>query len=143
MLSEHNIVLFDGVCNLCNGFVQFVLKKDVSNQIKFGSLESKVGKELLKKFEIDTCRIDSIVFISNEKVFVKSQAVFMILKLLDQPWKGFVVFQYFPRKLNDFIYDVIAKNRYNIFGKKNRCWIPTKELQSKFLLLTLIMSFCI
>ena len=112
-----NIVLFDGICNLCNASVRFITRHDKNNTIQFASLQSETAKQLLLKMNIDSQKIDSIIFISNEKMFIKSDAAIEIAKLLDGFPRLLKYFQFIPRPIRDFVYDLIAKNRYRLFGK--------------------------
>jgi len=112
-----NIVLFDGICNLCNASVRFISRHDKDSKIKFASLQSETAKQLLSKLNIDTNKIDSIIFISKEKIFFKSNAAIEISKLLDGVPHLLKYFQFIPRPVRDFVYDLIAKNRYRLFGK--------------------------
>jgi predicted DCC family thiol-disulfide oxidoreductase YuxK len=112
-----NIVLFDGICNLCNASVRFITRHDKNNTIQFVSLQSETSKELLLKMKIDSQKIDSIIFISNEKMFIKSDAAIEIAKLMDGFPRLLKYFQFIPRPIRDYVYDMIAKNRYRLFGK--------------------------
>ena len=112
-----NIVLFDGICNLCNASVRFISRHDKDSKIKFASLQSETAKQLLSKLNIDTIKIDSIIFISKEKIFFKSNAAIEISKLLDGVPHLLKYFQFIPRPIRDIVYDLIAKNRYRLFGK--------------------------
>ena len=112
-----NIVLFDGICNLCNASVRFITRHDKNNTIQFASLQSETAKQLLLKMNIDSQKIDSIIFISNEKMFIKSDAAVEIAKRLDGFPRLLKYFQLIPRPIRDFVYDLIAKNRYRLFGK--------------------------
>ncbi len=112
-----NIVLFDGICNLCNASVRFISKHDKNSKIHFASLQSEMAKELLSKMAIDTKKIDSIIFISDEKIFFKSNAAIEIAKMLDGFPNYLKYFQFIPRPIRDIVYDLIAKNRYRFFGK--------------------------
>lgn len=112
-----NIVLFDGICNLCNASVRFISKHDKNSKIQFASLQSEMAKELLSKMAIDTKKIDSIIFISDEKIFFKSNAAIEIAKMLDGFPNYLKYFQIIPRAIRDIVYDLIAKNRYRLFGK--------------------------
>ena len=112
-----NIVLFDGICNLCNASVRFISKHDKNSKIQFASLQSEMAKELLSKMAIDTKKIDSIIFISDEKIFFKSNAAIEIAKMLDGFPNYLKYFQFIPRAIRDIVYDLIAKNRYRFFGK--------------------------
>jgi len=128
-----NIILFDGLCNLCNGSVNFILKSDKQGKFKFASLQSEIGIELTKKYNIDTNIIDSIVLIKNDSVFTKSSAVLEILKDMPIGWRLFRIGIILPKFVRDWLYDIIAKRRYKIFGKKDECPIPPKDVQDRFL----------
>jgi predicted DCC family thiol-disulfide oxidoreductase YuxK len=125
-------MLFDGFCNLCNGSVNFILNRDKQRKFKFASLQSEIGIELAKKYNIDTKIVDSIVLITNDKVFIKSSAVLEILKDLPIGWRFFRIVIILPKFIRDLMYDVIARHRYRIFGKKDECPIPPKDVQDRF-----------
>ena len=129
----HSIILFDGVCNLCNEAVNFVIKRDTGNVFKFTPLQEKQGVLLLKTHAVDTQKLDSIVLIENEKVYVKSSAALRIARKLSGLWPLFFVLLIIPSFIRDGVYDFIAKNRYKWFGKKEQCMIPTPGLREKFL----------
>jgi predicted DCC family thiol-disulfide oxidoreductase YuxK len=112
-----NIVLFDGICNLCNASVRFITRHDKNNTIQFASLQSETAKQILSQLKIDSQKIDSIIFISNEKMFIKSDAAIEIAKLMDGFPRLLKYFQFIPRPIRDYVYDMIAKNRYRLFGK--------------------------
>jgi predicted DCC family thiol-disulfide oxidoreductase YuxK len=131
-LYQH-IVLFDGVCNLCNSGVQFIIKKDKRNLFKFAALQSDFGKELLEKYQINTKSLDTFVYVNKDKAYIKSTAALKIAKALKRGWQIFYIFIIIPAFIRNFIYDFIAKNRYRWFGKKESCMIPTPELKTKFL----------
>lgn len=131
--SETPVLLFDGVCNLCNCIVQFVIKRDPEGKFKFASLQSESGQTLLKKMGLPTDDFDSFVFINGNKYFLKSSAGLHVLKELGGVWKLFYVFIILPRPLRDFIYGLIAKTRYRIFGKRDTCMVPTQDIKRRFL----------
>lgn len=131
--NEAHILLFDGVCNLCNSIVQFTIKRDSKEKFKFASLQSESGQALLKKFGLPTDDFDSFVFISGDKCFLKSTAGLHVLKELGGLWRLFYVFIIFPRSLRDPVYDIIARARYKIFGKRDTCMVPTTRLKQRFL----------
>src|SRR5699024_2966033 len=127
------VVLFDGVCNLCNKSIQFIIKHDEKDKFRFAALQSEIGQEFLKTFQIDRTKTDSIILIDSKNSFhTKSSAALLIAKNLKK-YSWMRVFLHLPRFLRDFVYDVIAKNRYKWFGKKQECMIPTPELKAKFL----------
>jgi len=127
------IVLFDGLCNICNGSVNFILKRDKQSKFKFASLQSEIGFKLSEKHKIDTNNVDSIVLIKNDSTYIKSSAVLEILKNMPMGWRLFRIGIIFPKFMRDWIYDIIAKHRYKIFGKKDECPIPPKDVQDRFL----------
>jgi predicted DCC family thiol-disulfide oxidoreductase YuxK len=127
-----NIVLFDGVCNLCNSTVLFLIKHDVNNQLKFSAQQTEAGKNIMLQNNIATNN-SSVIFIKETKVYDKSDAIIEISKLLTG-WPSILKYgKIFPKWLRNFIYDLIAKNRYRIFGKRNECAIPSEANKVKFL----------
>lgn len=132
--KDKKIILFDGVCNLCNTSVLKVIKLDNKNSFVFASLQSEIGKEILNYLKVDTSKTDSIILYEpNISYDVKSSAALKIMNDFGGLWKLTQVFWIFPRPIRDVVYDFIAKNRYKWFGKKDACMIPTPELTSKFL----------
>ncbi|TAD96888.1 MAG: thiol-disulfide oxidoreductase DCC family protein [Bacteroidetes bacterium] len=129
---EKPILLFDGVCNLCDSIVQFIIKADPEGKFMFASLQSEKGQELLKKFGFPTENFDSFVLIDQEKSAEKSTAALQVLKKLGGFWQLFYIFILIPKPIRDFVYEMIAKNRYRFFGKKDSCLIPTPELKARF-----------
>jgi predicted DCC family thiol-disulfide oxidoreductase YuxK len=127
------IILFDGVCNLCNGLVQFIIKSDHKAKFKFASLQSDFGQQILSKNKLPTSDFNSFVFIENGTVFLKSTAALKVLKILGGKWIFFYFLIVFPNFFRDFFYDFIAKRRYSIWGKNESCMMPTPELKSRFL----------
>ena len=130
--NDLNIILFDGVCNFCNFWVDFIIKRDKDEIFKFASLQSDAGKTIAEKFLINRQDIDSIILIKGENYFIKSEAALEVVKELKSIWKIFYLLKVIPRPLRDFIYDLIAKNRYAIFGKRDTCRVPTEEEKGKF-----------
>lgn len=129
---KKNIILFDGVCNLCNYSVQFVIKNDQKNNFKFASLQSKFGQKFLQENNFDTSNFDSILLIQDNQIYQKSDAALRIAKGLNFPINSLSIFLIIPKPIRNYCYDIIAKNRYNWFGKQDNCWIPTKELKERF-----------
>ena len=126
--------MFDGVCNLCNSAIQFVIKRDKKNLYKFAALQSDAATALLKERGIDTSKIDSIILIDpNTAYYTKSSAALEIGKTFGGGWRLLGVFEWVPGPVRDWVYDLIAKNRYSWFGKQNECMVPTPELKAKFL----------
>lgn len=127
------VILFDGVCNLCNGAVQFVIKRDTKNMFRFASLQSEAGQKLLQENGLPTHNFNSFVLLYNNKVYLKSSAALQAAKLLNGPIKLLYGFMIIPRFIRDGVYRLIANNRYRWFGKQESCWVPTPDLKSKFL----------
>ncbi|NJO90033.1 MAG: thiol-disulfide oxidoreductase DCC family protein [Chloroflexia bacterium] len=130
---NERIILFDGVCNLCNSGVQFIIKKDKKNLFKFAALQSELGQKILKEHQLSTKNMDSFVYTHGGKVYTKSTAALKIAKELKRGWQAFYIFIIIPAFFRNLIYDFVAKNRYKWFGKKDSCMIPTPELKAKFL----------
>jgi len=131
--NNHKIILFDGVCNLCNSSVAFAIKRDKNDVFRFAALQSEIGKQLVSKFNIDTSKTDSIILIDDEKYYEKSSAALRIAKYLSGGWPLLYGFIIVPKLIRNAFYDYIAKNRYRWYGRKESCMIPTPELQAKFL----------
>ena len=131
--KKHKIILFDGVCNLCNSSVTFAIKRDKNDIFRFAALQSEIGMQLISKFKIDTSQTDSIILIEGNKYYEKSSAALHIAKHLSGGWPLLYGFIILPKFIRNAVYDFIAKNRYKWFGKKESCMIPTPELQAKFL----------
>ena len=127
------VVLFDGVCNLCNGFVQFVLPRDPEGKYRFASLQSDVGRELLAEHDLPTDELESIVLIEDGEAYVKSAAVIRIATGLGGAYRLLAPFRFVPRAVRDRVYDFVADNRYRWFGRKDRCMIPSGDAESRFL----------
>lgn len=131
--SNHKTILFDGVCNLCNSSVQFIIKRDYKDVFRFTALQSDAGTAIVTKYNIDTSKTDSIVLIDGGNYFVKSTAALKIAKNLSGAYPLLYGFMIVPNFIRNWVYDIIAKNRYKWFGKKDSCMIPTAELKKKFL----------
>lgn len=134
-LPKHKkLLLFDGVCNLCNASVQYIIKHDTKDVFLFAPLQSEVGKQLIEAYNVDTKKTDSIILYAPEKgIDYKSTAALKIAKHLGFPRNLMVVFFIVPAFIRNWVYDYIAKNRYKWYGKKESCMIPTPELKNKFL----------
>lgn len=121
MINNEHILLFDGVCNLCNKLVRFIIKRDQKTKFMFMSLQSVRGQSLLKQFGLPMDDFDSLVYIRDGKYYLKSSAILHILKELKGIWKLFFIFIIIPTFIRDFIYKIIAKTRYKIFGRQDSC----------------------
>ena len=134
MKENKKIILFDGVCNLCNGSVQFVIKRDKKDVFRYAAIQSEVGEQLIAERHIDTSQVDSIILIEpGVAYFTKSDAALEIAGELGGLWKLTSVFKWIPKSIRDVIYDFVARNRYKWFGKSDACRLPTKEEREKFL----------
>ena len=122
--TESKLILFDGVCNLCNSSVQFILKRDKKQHFKFGSLQSVFSEAI---------DYDSLILILEDKVFYKSDAALEIARFLGYPYKLMYVFKFVPLSIRNWFYDIIAKNRYIWFGKRSECYMPTAQLKERFI----------
>lgn len=133
--ENKQLILFDGVCNLCNSSVLFAIKRDKKNRFLFAPLQSKIGAELIKTFNIDTLKMDSILLYNPIKhsIYYKSTAALLIAKRLGFPFNVMIIFYIIPVFIRNWVYNFIAKNRYKWFGEKESCMLPTPELKAKFL----------
>jgi predicted DCC family thiol-disulfide oxidoreductase YuxK len=131
--ENHSIILFDGVCNFCNYWVNFIIDRDKENRFKFAALQSEKGKELLEKFNLPIDDFDSFILVLNKKIYKKSLAAFEIAKNINGWPKILLLFRFLPSSFTDLIYSMVANNRYKFFGKKDSCRIPTEEEKAKFL----------
>jgi predicted DCC family thiol-disulfide oxidoreductase YuxK len=131
-LSGSPVILFDGVCNLCNGSVLFIIKRDAQSKLRFASLQSEYGAEQMKRFNLPPSALNSVLLIKNGQLFQKSSAALEIALMLDGLWPGMYAFKVVPIFMRDFVYDWIAKNRYRWFGKKDECMIPTPQMKARF-----------
>jgi len=128
------IILFDGVCNLCEASVQFVIKHDQKDEFRFVALQSDLGREILNHIGISTKNIDSVVlYVPGVAYYTKSNAALQIAKSLGGFFHFGTAFKILPTSLRNIVYDYVAKNRYLWYGKKEACLIPTTEVKSKFL----------
>ena len=132
--ENKKIILFDGVCNLCDNTVQFIIKHDKKDIFRFVALQSDLGQEIIKHIGIDTAKTDSIILYEpGHAYYYKAQAALNIANNLGGIYSLLNIFSILPNGITNNIYDYIAKNRYKWFGKKDACMIPTPELKSKFL----------
>jgi predicted DCC family thiol-disulfide oxidoreductase YuxK len=128
-----HIVFFDGVCNLCNKSVDFILARDPDGNFRFASLQSSIARDILNKKGVDTASMGTIILLKDDEIFMRSSAVLEIVRDLRSPWQALYIFKLVPRLIRDLIYDFISKNRYNWFGKRDSCRVPTAEEKTRFL----------
>jgi predicted DCC family thiol-disulfide oxidoreductase YuxK len=133
MNRKKSVILFDGVCNLCNSSIDFVIKRDTAGHFVVGALQSKEGKRLLAELDANPDYLDSLVLIENDKIYYRSTAALKIAKKLSGPWPLLYGLVVLPPFLRDGIYDWIGKNRYRWFGEKSTCRLPTAAEKARFL----------
>jgi predicted DCC family thiol-disulfide oxidoreductase YuxK len=133
MPQDHPVILFDGVCNLCSGSVQYVIKHDPQHIFRFASLQSPFGQKFLSDNNLPSNNINSFILFSKKKIYTRSTAALQVAKRLKGLIKLLYVFMIVPGFIRDGVYNIIAKNRYKWFGKEETCWLPTPELKNLFL----------
>lgn len=127
------ILLFDGLCVLCNGLVQFLIKRDPEGKFRFASLQSEAGQELLQQFQLSTDEINTVVLICQKNAFTHSDAALMASRILGGPWSLLYAFIIIPRPWRNAVYNWIAARRYRWFGKKESCMVPGPDIRDRFL----------
>lgn len=132
-ITSHPIVLFDGVCNLCNRSIQFIIERDQDKTFRFASLQSPVGQTLLKQFNLPTDQFDSFILVDKNQYYTQSSAALQVIKRFSGLWKLGYIGIVIPKRIRDWMYQFVAKNRYRWFGKRDQCWLPTPELKERFL----------
>jgi predicted DCC family thiol-disulfide oxidoreductase YuxK len=132
-MEKENIVLFDGVCNLCDGLVQFLIKRDRKLRMKFASLQSEIGASILQQHNLPLENFESFVYIRKGKLFQKSSAGLWVLFDLGGFWRLLFIFYSIPYFIRDWVYLLVSKNRYRIWGKKDSCMMPDPSHKDRFL----------
>lgn len=127
------VILFDGVCNLCNGAVQYVIKHDPSNRFLFASLQSQFGQQVLAAYQLSNTNFNSFILFQDGIIYQKSTAALLVAKQLTGAIRLLHWCIIVPSFIRDGVYNFIAKNRYKWFGKQDACWLPTPEFKSRFL----------
>jgi len=128
-----SVILFDGLCNLCNGFVQFVIARDPAARFRFAPLQSESGRRVLRSAALPDPFPETVVLVEAGRPFTRSAAVLRIVRRLRAPWPLAYAMILIPRPLRDWLYDAIARRRYRWFGKREECMVPTPELRRRFL----------
>ena len=131
--TRHPLLLFDGVCNLCNGFVQFVIKRDEEAAFRFAPLQSEMGREVLQIADLDPDQLSTVVLVENGKIYTHSDVALRVARRLGGLWSMASVFRFIPKSIRDALYNFVAARRYRWFGKKDSCMLPTPELKQRFL----------
>jgi len=126
------VLLFDGVCNLCSGTVQFVIERDRDAKVSFASLQSDYGVGMMGRLNIPTDYLDSIILVEGDRISYKSTAALRLCCYLDGMWPALRILLIIPSPVRNLVYDWVARNRYRWFGKKESCWVPTPELRARF-----------
>lgn len=132
-MDNRHIVIFDGLCNLCNGAVNFIIKRDPNAIFVFTPIQSDLADKLMRDHQIISAEIDTFLLIKNGKAHIRTDAALEITKNLSGLWFLFRVFRIIPPSLRDILYRLIAKNRYKLLGKRDECMIPTQELRERFI----------
>ena len=130
---HNSVIIFDGVCNLCNGAVNFIIDRDTSANFQFAPMQSVSANKILSTLNLPSDNIDSIILIENGSSYIKSTAALRICKKLGALWPLFYLFILVPRPIRDYFYGIVAKNRYRWFGKREKCILPNAEIESRFL----------
>jgi predicted DCC family thiol-disulfide oxidoreductase YuxK len=128
----HPVILFDGVCNLCNKTIQFVIRHDPNEVYRFASFQSNFGKEMLQYFKINDQKFETFILLENGKIYDRSSGALRVCKKLKGGWKMLCAFLIVPKFIRDSVYNIVARNRYKWFGKEESCWMPTPALQKLF-----------
>ncbi len=131
--QKNPLILFDGVCNLCNSSVQYVIKHDPHRLFRFASLQSAFAQKILSDYHLPSNEYNSFILFNDNKIYTRSTAALLVAKKLKGFIKSLYVFIIVPKFIRDAVYNIIAKNRYKWFGKKQVCWLPSPELKSLFL----------
>lgn len=130
---DQKIVLFDGVCNICNRSVQFIITRDKKNVFQFASLQGKTGQALLQKFNKPTNQFNSFVLVEGDRIYTHSTGALRMTRHLSGAWPLLYGFIIIPPFIRNAVYNLIAKNRYRWFGRTESCWLPRPEWKAKFL----------
>jgi len=127
------LILFDGICVMCSGFVSFVIRHDAEARLRFVSAQSPLGQSLLSRLGLSTTAFESSILIEDGRAWFKSAAFFAIVRHLSWPWRWLSVLRVVPLALMDRLYDGIADNRYRLFGKRAACLVPTPDIRRRFM----------
>ena len=128
-----NVVIFDGVCNLCARSVQFILDHESDQTLRFTPLQSPAGTRLMRKLDLDPADARTFVLIADGKAYVKSDAAIRLSRYLRRPWKPLGMLKIIARPIRDWVYDAVARNRYRWFGRLDSCMVPTPEHTARFI----------
>jgi predicted DCC family thiol-disulfide oxidoreductase YuxK len=129
----HPVVLFDGVCNYCNNVINFIIRQDRKKRLRFAPLQSSAGQELLASHALPRGDFESFVFVYKDRAYQKSTAALQLASLLPWYWQWLQVLRIVPPFLRNLVYDLVARNRYKWFGRKETCMVPGPDIRSRFL----------
>jgi len=127
------IILFDGECNLCTGSILFIIKRDPKEYFRFATLQTEIGKMILRENNINPHQVDSIILVEKGKVYYRSDAVIKISRRLKGVWSVYYIFIIIPPVIRNFFYDLVARNRYRWFGKQPKCFVPDQKFRNRFI----------
>lgn len=127
------VVLFDGVCNLCNASIQTLIKLDKNKTLKFASLQSNFGQDVLKQLNLDQDSFKTFIYLKGDEVFTRSSAAIKVFSDFGGLWQMVKLLYIFPKFIRNAVYDFVSSHRYQWFGKKEQCWVPTPALKARFL----------
>jgi predicted DCC family thiol-disulfide oxidoreductase YuxK len=133
MISNNPVILFDGVCNLCNKSIQVIIKNDHKKLFRFASLQGKFGQEVLRNHQLSADQLHSFILLDGDIIFTKSTGALRIFRELGGGWKLLYGFIIIPRCIRDAVYHFVSRNRYKWYGKREECMVPTPELKERFL----------
>jgi len=130
---QTSIILFDGVCNLCNNSVNFIISRDLHKHFKFAALQSPTGQRLLQENDLHPRQLETFILIEEGQVYSRSSAALQVAKRLNKPWPLLYVCKLMPVPIRDRIYNLVAKHRYRLFGKRETCMVPTSDVKERFI----------
>lgn len=130
---NYSLILFDGVCNFCNSSVNFIIRRDKKNIFRFASLQSETGQKCLSEYNFSHTEFDTIILIEKGELYTRSTAALRIAKSISGIWKLFYIFIIVPRPIRNYLYDLLSRNRYKWFGKRDACRIPSESEKKKFI----------
>jgi len=133
VIEHERIIVFDGICRLCCASFRFIYRRDQAGLFRFATAQSQTGQEVLAWCGLSTDHYETMVYIEHGAVFQRSDAMLRILRNLPSPWPVVALARFCPRIIRDAVYSLIAHNRYRIFGKRDECLVPTRDLSSRFL----------
>ncbi len=132
-MDNRHIVIFDGVCNFCNGAVNFIIKRDPAGRFAFTPMQSSIGQELVEKYGAEMVRVDTFLLVKDGQCYDRTDAALEITKDLTGFWRMFRVVKILPRPFRDYFYRLFARNRYKLFGRRDTCMTPTESVRERFL----------